>query len=72
MFNEVMKRNKEGKNINVHSIENADKNPKEVMAWINDVSEIHKKKQAPTVSYSKMMPEIDSLMQVYSMEKLLI
>jgi hypothetical protein len=28
----------------IHSIENADKNPKEISAWINDVAEIHKKK----------------------------
>ena len=71
MFNEVMKRNKEGKNINIHAIENADKNPKEVMAWINDVAEIHKKKQPPSVSYSKGMPDIDSLMQVIKFKILL-
>lgn len=66
MFNEVMKRNREGKSLNIHSIESAEKNPKEIGAWINDVAEIHKKKQPPSVSYSKMMPDIDSLMQVIS------
>ena len=60
-----MKRNKDGKNVIIHSIETADKNPKEIMTWINDVAEIHKKKQPPSVSYSKNMPDIDSLMQVY-------
>ena len=53
-----------GKNTTIHAIENADKNPKEITAWINDVSEIHKKKQPPSVSYSKMMPDIEDLMQV--------
>ena len=33
-----------GNQITVHTIENADKNPKEITAWINDVAEIHKKK----------------------------
>lgn len=30
--------------VNIHSIENAEKNPKEIMSWVNDVSEIHKNK----------------------------
>lgn len=64
IFNEVMKRNREGKSLNIHSIESAERNPKEIAAWINDVAEIHKKKQLPTVSYSKAMPDIDALMQV--------
>ena len=65
MFHEVLKKNREGKSVNIHSIENSEKNPKEITSWINDVAEIHKKKQPPSVSYSKMMPDIDSLMQVF-------
>lgn len=61
-----MKMNKIGKNINVHSIENADKNPREIISWINDVSDLHKNKPPPSVGYSKIMPDIDALMQVNS------
>jgi hypothetical protein len=64
MMNELMKKKKIGKNQTVHSIENASKNPKEIMGWINDVEEIQKNKQAPTVGYSRNMPDIDTLMQV--------
>ena len=65
-MNEFMKMNKIGKNINVHSIENADKNPREIISWINDVSDLHKNKPPPSVGYSKIMPDIDALMQVSS------
>ena len=61
---ELYKKNRNNKNSAVHSIEGADKKPKEVTSWINDVAEIHKKKQPPSVSYSKTMPEIDNLMKV--------
>eukprot|EP01017_Pseudomicrothorax_dubius_P045289 TRINITY_DN7810_c0_g1_i4.p1 TRINITY_DN7810_c0_g1~~TRINITY_DN7810_c0_g1_i4.p1 ORF type:complete len:136 (-),score=25.99 TRINITY_DN7810_c0_g1_i4:145-552(-) len=44
------------------------KNPKEINAWINDVQEVHKKKQPPSVSYTRPMPEIDHLMQVWPPE----
>ena len=48
----------------MHSIENADKNPKEILSWINDVNEVQKRKQPPSVVYSKPFPEIEQLMQV--------
>ena len=35
-----MKKKKIDKNIVVHSIENAEKNPREIQGWINDVAEI--------------------------------
>lgn len=38
------------------------------MQWINSVGDIHKNKQPPSVSYSKPMPDIDSLMQVWPQE----
>jgi intraflagellar transport protein 46 len=57
-----------GKYTNVHSIENADKNPKAITTWINSVADVHKNKQPPSVSYSKSMPDIDSLMQVWPQE----
>lgn len=52
-----------GKNSKIHSIENAEKNPKQILAWIGSVADIHKTKQPPSVSYSKPMPDIDALMQ---------
>jgi len=52
----------------VHSIANAHKNPKQINGWISDVEEIHKRRVAPTVFYTKKMPEIDSLMQVWEPE----
>jgi intraflagellar transport protein 46 len=56
------------KNSKVHAIENAEKNPKQIQSWISSVAEIHKTKQPPSVSYSKQMPDIDSLMQVWPEE----
>lgn len=54
-----------GKNAKVHSIESAEKNPKQILSWISSVADIHKTKQPPSVSYSRPMPDIDSLMQVW-------
>ncbi|XP_046676937.1 intraflagellar transport protein 46 homolog [Homalodisca vitripennis] len=47
----------------VKKVENADKNPKALDRWIHDINELHKSKPAPTVQYSRSMPDIDSLMQ---------
>lgn len=52
----------------IHSIENAEKNPKQIMSWIKSVSDIHKTKQPPSVSYTKKMPDVESLMQVWPQE----
>lgn len=57
-----------GKYSKIHNIENAEKNPKQILSWINSVAEIHKTKQPPSVSYSKGMPDIDSLMQEWPAE----
>lgn len=54
-----------GKLTKVHSIEAAEKNPKNILSWISSIADIHKTKQPPSVSYSKQMPDIDSLMQVW-------
>ena len=32
--------------------------------WIRDISDLHRAKPAPTIHYSKTMPDIDNLMQV--------
>ena len=34
--------------------------------WIRDISDLHRAKPAPTIHYSKTMPDIDNLMQVTS------
>ena len=49
----------------VHSVGNCHKNPKELTSWVKDVEMVHKGKVAPTVFYSKKMPDIDSLMQTW-------
>jgi len=39
-----MRKRKKDKTFNIHAIENADKNPKEVLSWVNDVADHHKRK----------------------------
>lgn len=48
--------------IDVDSIPEADKKPKELTRWINAVQDLHKTRPAPTVNYSKTMPDFDTLM----------
>jgi intraflagellar transport protein 46 len=57
-----------GKYAKIHCIEDAEKNPKQITQWVNSVADIHKNKQPPSVSYTKQMPDIDSLMQVWPAE----
>ena len=38
----------------------------QVAKWIRDISDLHRAKPAPTIHYSKTMPDIDNLMQVSS------
>ena len=49
--------------ITVKSIENAEKNTKEVMNWIKNVTELHKGRPPATVNYTKQMPDFDLLME---------
>lgn len=56
------------KPVTVHSIENADKNPMKITTWINNIEDVHRKKPPPTVNYSKNMPDIEALMQVWPPE----
>lgn len=48
--------------IQVESIEHAEKKPKEISKWIQGVQDLHKTRHLPTVTYSKQMPDPDSLM----------
>ena len=52
----------------VRSIENADKHPKKIAAWIANVQEVHRQKPPPTVHYQRTMPDIEQLMQVWPQE----
>jgi intraflagellar transport protein 46 len=52
----------------VRSLEDAEKNPKDIKNWIDRVGELHRQKPAPTVAYSRKMPDIEQLMQVWPAE----
>lgn len=54
--------------MDVDSIENADKKPKEIGRWITAVQDLHKTRPPPTVNYSKAMPEFDLLMEEWNPE----
>jgi len=52
----------------VRSIEGAEKDPKAIQAWIDSIKELHRNKPQPTVTYSKPMPDIEELMQIWPAE----
>lgn len=49
----------------VRSIEQAERNPKEIANWISRIAELHRMKPPPNVQYAKKMPDIEKLMQVW-------
>ena len=51
--------------INVKSIQNAEKKPNEITDWINKVDDLQKRKVPTAVNYSKNMPDIQNLMDVW-------
>jgi len=59
--------------VTVTSIDNAEKNPKEIMSWIKNVTDLHKGRPPATVNYTKKMPDFDLLMEEWpiGMEKAL-
>lgn len=52
----------------VHSIEMAYQNPKQITRWISSISDVHRSKPPPTIAYTKPMPDIDNLMEVWPQE----
>eukprot|EP00294_Goniomonas_avonlea_P011237 CAMPEP_0114554624 /NCGR_PEP_ID=MMETSP0114-20121206/8310_1 /TAXON_ID=31324 /ORGANISM="Goniomonas sp, Strain m" /LENGTH=387 /DNA_ID=CAMNT_0001739685 /DNA_START=30 /DNA_END=1193 /DNA_ORIENTATION=+ len=52
----------------VASIENAANNPKAITAWIQSINELHRSKPPPNVNYTRPMPDIEALMQVWPQE----
>jgi len=51
--------------ISIRSIENAEKNPKDIQNWIKNVAELHEGRPPATVQYTKVMPNFDNLMEVW-------
>ncbi|TYZ57447.1 hypothetical protein PybrP1_010834 [[Pythium] brassicae (nom. inval.)] len=52
----------------VRNIENAEKAPKEIDRWVKSIADLHRTKPPPQVHYTKAMPDIESLMQVWPEE----
>ena len=48
----------------IKKVKNVEAELKVVEKWIKDIDDLHRSKPAPTIQYSKPMPEIDQLMQV--------
>jgi intraflagellar transport protein 46 len=59
--------------LKVASIENVEKNPKKLDAWINSIKDLHRSKPLPSVLFSKSMPDVDKLKQIWpiQLEKIL-
>lgn len=49
----------------VETIEEAQKRPGLIDKWISDISNIHRQKPQTTVNYTKPMPDIENLLQVW-------
>mmetsp|Transcript_35844 Transcript_35844/g.41836 ORF Transcript_35844/g.41836 Transcript_35844/m.41836 type:complete len:515 (+) Transcript_35844:48-1592(+) len=49
----------------VDCVEDAANRPTVIDKWVADIKKLHYKKPLPTVNYSKPMPEIESLLQVW-------
>ena len=49
----------------VRSVEHAEKDPKAITGWIESIANLHRHKPAPSVRYTKPMPDIEALMQIW-------
>ena len=58
------------KPVEVTAIESADKSgqTRKIEDWVKNIKELHKNKPRPQVSYSKNMPDIETLMQEWPAE----
>merc|ERR1719454_1457050 len=63
-----LSKNQDLQPMEVRSIENAEKNPKEIENWFRRIDDLNRSKPAPTVQYSRRMPDIEQLMQVWPAE----
>eukprot|EP00434_Breviolum_minutum_P018577 symbB.v1.2.016386.t1/scaffold1246.1/size129174/3 len=60
-----LSKNQDLQPMEVRSIENAEKNPKEIDNWVKRIDNLNRTKPAPTVQYQRRMPDIEQLMQVW-------
>jgi intraflagellar transport protein 46 len=49
--------------VNIKTLEDAEKNPRQIQDWIDSIGNLHKDRLSASVAYSKPMPDIESLMQ---------
>merc|ERR1719335_1781462 len=63
-----LSKNQDLQPMEVRSIENAEKCPKEIENWVKRIDDLNRSKPAPTVQYSRKMPDIEQLMQVWPAE----
>eukprot|EP00928_Gymnodinium_smaydae_P046715 TRINITY_DN31138_c0_g1_i1.p1 TRINITY_DN31138_c0_g1~~TRINITY_DN31138_c0_g1_i1.p1 ORF type:complete len:394 (+),score=91.86 TRINITY_DN31138_c0_g1_i1:62-1183(+) len=63
-----LSKNQDLEPMEVRSIENAEKCPKEVENWVRRIDDLNRSKPAPTVQYTRRMPDIEQLMQVWPAE----
>ncbi|CAE8693999.1 unnamed protein product [Polarella glacialis] len=63
-----LSKNQDLQPMEVRSIENAEKNPKEIDNWVKRIDNLNRSKPAPTVQYGRRMPDIEQLMQVWPAE----
>ena len=54
----------------IKKVSDVDKEVKIVEKWIKDIEDLHRSKPAPTIQYSKQMPDIDHLMQAIITERI--
>lgn len=47
----------------VRSIENAERNPQKIHAWIENIETVHRQKPPATMEYSNHMPEMEEIME---------
>jgi intraflagellar transport protein 46 len=58
-------KSKVGSNFLVKSVENAEKNPQKIQNWVEQITNLHKEKMSSSVTYTKSMPGVESLMQIW-------
>jgi intraflagellar transport protein 46 len=63
-----LSKNQDLQPMEVRSIENAEKCPKEIENWVRRIDDLNRSKPAPVVQYSRRMPDIEQLMQVWPAE----
>eukprot|EP00668_Euglena_longa_P000737 GGOE01000888.1.p1 GENE.GGOE01000888.1~~GGOE01000888.1.p1 ORF type:complete len:478 (-),score=126.18 GGOE01000888.1:312-1697(-) len=59
---------KKAPSVFVESIEDARNRPTLIDKWMTDIGNLHKKKPAPTVHYTKHQPDVENLLQVWPAE----